>query len=454
MVENMATLAEDMARWIWDLRYEALPSQVVTRTKLILLDTIGCALAALDAPPVRLARQVAREQGGNPLATPLGASWRTSTELGAFINSLAARYLDFNDYTDVGSHPSTNIGTVLAVGEAQGAGGKELILATNVAYEMQLRLRAACENQKDGWDNSTLEHYSAAALAGKLLGLTVAQLAHALAIAAAHANTLAEVRRGQLSMWKAAAEAMSAKMGTFAALLARAGVTGPLSVIDGEYGFGNVVVGKFEPEFVRRRDGEFSILRSCIKVWPCLFVAQAPIAAAVQLHQQGVKAAEIEKIDVYLSEFGYTQQLRFQKSGVSTREDADHSVTYCVSRVFLDGTVWLPHFEEHKLKEPAAVDLMKRVTFHRDDNLPKRMGAAVEVTLRQGKTLRAEIPYGPGHTQNPVGEGEIAKKFHALADDVVGEEKARRAADMILHLEELRNVGALMETLVAPSKVQ
>ena len=72
----------------------------------------------------------------------------------------------------------------------------------------------------------------------------------------------------------------------------------------------------------------------------------------------------------------------------------------------------------------------------------------------KGKTLRAEIPYGPGHTQNPVGEAEIAKKFHALADDVVGEEKARRAADMILHLEELRNVGALMETLVAPSKVQ
>jgi 2-methylcitrate dehydratase len=449
----MATLAEDMARWISDLRYEALPSEVVTKTKLILLDTIGCALAALDAPPVRLARQVAREQGGNPLATPLGASWRTSAELGAFINSMAARYLDFNDYTVVGSHPSTNVGTVLAVGEARRAGGKEIILATNVAYEVQLRLRDACENQRDGWDNSTLEHYSAAALAGKLLGLSAAHLAHALAIAAAHANTLAEVRRGQLSMWKAGAEAMSAKMGTFAALLARAGVTGPLSVIDGEYGFGKVVVGAFEPEVLRRRDADFSILRSCIKVWPCLFVAQAPIAAAIQLYERGIKAAEVEKIDVYLSEFGYTQQTRFQKSGVSTREDADHSVTYCISRVFLDGTVWLPHFEEHKLKEPAVVDMMKRVTFHRDDNLPKRMGAAVEIKLRQGEVLRAEMPYAPGHTKNPVGEAEIAKKFHALADDVIGEERARRAADMILNIEEMGSVGALMETLVAPSKV-
>jgi hypothetical protein len=53
-----------------------------------------------------------------------------------------------------------------------------------------------------------------------------------------------------------------------------------------------------------------------------------------------------------------------------------------------------------------------------------------------------------------VGEADIAKKFHALADEVIGEEKARRAADMILHLEELPNFGALMYTLVAPSKVQ
>jgi hypothetical protein len=53
-----------------------------------------------------------------------------------------------------------------------------------------------------------------------------------------------------------------------------------------------------------------------------------------------------------------------------------------------------------------------------------------------------------------VGEAGIAKKFHALADEVVGAEKARRAADMILHLEEMQNVGALMETLVAPAKVE
>jgi 2-methylcitrate dehydratase len=454
LVRAMKTLAEEMAQWISELRYESLPPNVVARTKLILLDTIGCALGALDAPPVRLARQVAREQGGNALATPIGASWKTSADQAAFINSLAARYLDFNDYTDVGSHASTNIGSALAVAEMQGANGKELILSVVIAYEVQLRMREACDRAKDGWDNSTLEHYSVAALASKLLKLPPGKFAHALAIAAAHANTLSEVRRGKLSMWKGAAEAMSGKMGTYAALLARAGVTGPLSVIDGKYGFANVVAGKFNPQPLRKHDGRYHILRSCIKVWPCLFVAQAPIAAALELYKRGVRADDINKVTIALSDFAYKQQKRFQLSGVSSREDADHSVPYTVSRIFLDGSLWLPQFEEHKLTEPGVVELMKKISFRRDLKLPKRMGAIVEVQLRDGTKKRVRMPYGPGHTKNPIGTDGVAKKFHALADDVLGAERARKAAETILHVDELPNIAGLMEALAAPSKVQ
>ena len=134
LVRAMKTLAEEMAQWISELRYESLPPNVVARTKLILLDTIGCAPGAPDAPPVRLARQVAQEQGGNALATPIGAAWKTFADQAAFINSLGARYLDFNDYTDVGSHASTNIGSALAVTEMQGASGKDLILSVVMAY--------------------------------------------------------------------------------------------------------------------------------------------------------------------------------------------------------------------------------------------------------------------------------------------------------------------------------
>jgi hypothetical protein len=64
------------------------------------------------------------------------------------------------------------------------------------------------------------------------------------------------------------------------------------------------------------------------------------------------------------------------------------------------------------------------------------------------------MPYPPGHTNNPVGEAGIIKKFHALANEVIGEDKARRAADMVLHMDELSHLGGLMESLVAPSKVE
>ena len=85
----MATLVEDIADWIAELRYDMLPREVVNRTKLILLDTLGCALGALDAHPLQLARQVVLEQGGNPQATPIGVRWKTSSDQVAFLDGIA-----------------------------------------------------------------------------------------------------------------------------------------------------------------------------------------------------------------------------------------------------------------------------------------------------------------------------------------------------------------------------
>ena len=95
----MTTLVEDVAGWIAELRYDRLPREVVNRTKLILLDTLGCALGALDAHPLQLARQVVLQQGGNPQATPIGVRWNTSSDQVAFLDGIALRYLDLNDYS-------------------------------------------------------------------------------------------------------------------------------------------------------------------------------------------------------------------------------------------------------------------------------------------------------------------------------------------------------------------
>ncbi len=458
----MTSLAEGIATWVAELSYEDLPPDVVAKTKRVLIDTLGCAIAALDATPVRLARQVVQEQGGAPQSTPIGLSWKTSCEQAAFLNGMALRYLDFNDYASSGrpDHASINVAPALAVAQAQGLGGKELILGIVIGYEVQLRLRdATARATRVGWDHSTSVHYSAAALAGKLLGLPAAKIAHALAIAGSHASTLAEVRRGKLSMWKGAAEPIGARSGTFSALLARAGLTGPLTIFEGKHGYGNVVAGALDEDLLRKRDGNFRILKSCIKAWPCLFVAQAPVAAALKIRSEGCRPEEIERITVGLGDFGYENQQRFSKENISTREDADHSVPYCVARALLDGELRWDHFGEESFKEPRAVDLMHKVVLRHDPELraflPEIVGANVEVKLGSGNVLREAVPYPPGHSLNPPSEEEIAKKFLSLAQESLGHDRAHRAIEMILNVEKLSNLEILLEALRAgPSATQ
>lgn len=452
----MTSLAEEIATWVAELRYEELPPEVVAKTKWVLIDTLGCALGALDALPVRLARQVVEEQGGALQTSPIGLSWKTSCEQAAFLNGMALRYLDFNDYASGGrpNHPSINVAPALAVAQAQGLSGRELILGIVIGYEVQLRLRdATAGGTYEAWDHSTSAHYSSAALAGKLLGLLPSKIAHALAIAGSHASTLAEVRRGKLSMWKGAAEPIGARNGTFAALLARAGFTGPLTIFEGKHGYGNVVAGALDEQLLKKRAGEFQILKSCAKAWPCVFIAQAPVAAALKIRRRGVPPEEIKEITVGLGDFGYKNQQRFAKENISTREDADHSVPYCVARALLDGELRWDHFEEESFKQPRAVELMQKVVLRHDPELraflPEIVGANLEVKLRDGNVLREDVPYPPGHSLNPLSEKEMVNKFLTLAKGTLSQDRANRAVEMILQVEQLSNLDTLLEALCA-----
>ena len=257
-------------------------------------------------------------------------------------------------------------------------------------------------------------------------------------------------------MWKGAAEPIGARSGTFGAFLARAGLTGPLTIFEGKHGYGKMVAGALDEKTLRKREGRFQILKSCTKGWPCVFVAQAPIAAALQIRRQGLRSEAIEKITVGLGDFGYKNQQRFSKENISTREDADHNVPYCVVRALLDGEVRWDHFEEQGFNDPRAIELMKRVGLRRDPKLraflPEIVGANVKAKLRGGKTLFAEVPYPPGHCRNPLSDKELVKKFLTLASGAMDEDQANRAVDMILNVERLSNLAPLADALcVKPS---
>jgi 2-methylcitrate dehydratase len=446
------TLAQDIARWLVELRYEDLPANVLATAKRVTLDTLGCALGAFDAEPVRAARKVIALQGGNPQATIVGAGGKVSCDQAAFLNAMALRYLDYNDYIALGRphHGSMNVAPALAVAETQQASGKDFLLGLIAGYELEVRLRdAMAAREPEGWDGASIvAQYASAAAAGKLLRLDAAKLSNALAIAGSNANTLSEVRRGaEMTPAKGAAEPMAVRNGVFAALLAREGLTYPLTMLDGEYGFGNVVPGALDESVLRKRTGEFQILKSCIKLWPCVGTAQAPIAAALAIHKQQPQPNEIARVVVDLSAFAYRQQIAYPAE-IRTREHADHSVPYTVARALLDGEVVIDDFDEKRFRDPTVLALIRKMELGSDPALSDaNLGARVQVTSRGGQIYNASIPIPPGNILNPADDTSVAKKFSTLAENVLGQARSQQAIDAILSIDTTPRLEKLLSGL-------
>ena len=454
------TVAEDVGNWVAKLRYEDLPPQVVQKAKRVLLDTLGCALGAMDAAPVRIAQRVATSQGGNPQATALGVRSKVSCEQAAFLNGMAIRYLDYNDYAALGSahHCSINVAPALAVAEMQSLSGKDLLLGIVVGYEVQIRLRDATEGGAvKGWDTGTVAtSYSAAAVAAKLLGLDASKIAYAMAIAGAHGNTLAEVRGAALSSGgpmtpsKGTADPMSARLGTFAALLAKEGLTYPLTIFEGTAGYGKIASGKLQEEILRQRSGDFQIMKGCFKIWPCFVYGQTPIATALEVYKKKPAPEEIQSITVGVSDTAYKNQLDYVGE-ITAREHADHSIPYVISRALLDGQVTVDDFDERRFREPRAVALVKKVSLRSDPSLSRpgqeAYGIKLEVELKNGSVLKSELAAPPGSMENPADEEILGKKFLPLAEKVLGKARAQKAIEVILSADRAANLKDLLSAV-------
>ena len=159
-----------------------------------------------------MARRCALRVRSEPPAHLFGGG-QSSIEWATFVNGLLIRYLDYNDtYLSLEpAHPSDNLAPVLAVGELAGAGGRDLITAAVLAYEVQCRLCDAASLRKHGFDHVTYGAISSTAAACRLLKLDPVRTAHAIGLAGVANVAIRQTRSGELSMWKGCAFANAAR---------------------------------------------------------------------------------------------------------------------------------------------------------------------------------------------------------------------------------------------------
>ncbi|MGW4591115.1 MmgE/PrpD family protein [Amycolatopsis thermoflava] len=400
-------IADDLGAWAASLQFSDLGEHAIHTVRQRLVDTLGCGLGAFHAEPGRAARRLARALPPGP-STVLGATDTTTADVAAFVNGTMVRHLDFNDgYLGLEpGHPSDNIPACLAVAEAEGRSGRDLVTAIALAYEVQVRLQDAANLYRRGWDHVNYVLVSAALAAGKLMGLDTGQLAQAANIALGGHLALRQVRAGELSWWKGSAAPNAARNGVFAAWLAREGFTGPAPVFEGAMGFMAQVSGPFtlEPaDFPRGPGSDYAVSRTLTKMLPTNGEMQTAVWAALALREQIPGLDAVERIVVDTTHIGWTILGKDpEKWRPATRETADHSLPYTDARVLVDGELTPSPYDPAALAAPVVASLMARVEVREDPELtamlPDRIPNRVTVHLASGEQLVREVHDAPAGT--------------------------------------------------------
>jgi 2-methylcitrate dehydratase len=422
-----ASLAERLAAYADRLHYDDLDAATVERVKVLVVDTLGCGLAAFDDEAVRICREVALSPAGG-VSTIIGTDRRTTPDLAAFANGAAFRNQDLNDIYvapragSQGAHPSDHIAACLAVAEAERASAADLIVAIVLAYEINCRLVDAVDLANRGWDPPVLSLPAVALAAGKLMRLTPDRLAQAVNLAINDHIPLGQTRAQTLSDWKGLADAEANRNAVFAARLARAGLTGPAPIFEGRWGFFKQVSGSADVDVgaFGGRGSEFRIHRTGMKPFPVVVHAQTAVLAGIALAREVGDLDRIASIEIATTRRGYQMAgSEAEKWAPQTRETADHSLPYVAARAMLDGDINHHSYEPDKLHDPRILAVMRKISVKPDpafDTFPGAPPVRITAILHDGRRIVEQVDNMPGFPGQPIARADVERKFHSNVD--------------------------------------
>ena len=468
-MRNPETLLQRFSRFAAGATYESLPPAVITSIKERTLDTIGLCLAATPLETSQMVLNLAVSWEGKEEATTIGAPHRLPAPSAGFVNGTLAHSLDFDD-THLPSvlHPSASIiPGVLAVGEAIGAVGKDVIAAAAVGYELCVRTGMAAYDRKlgnsvffeRGWHATSIcGTLGVAAAAAKLYGLGAEGIMHAVGIAVSMGAGVIEANRTGGSV-KRLHCGWAAHAGIIAAQTARAGFTGPPSILEGRFGFYQAFCGgQFdEAEFLQRLGEYWCIPDIFYKPYPANHFTHAGIDAALRLRERLGNLDDIAEIELGVSSptLRTIAQPPEQKARPQSGYHAQFSGPFTVATALMgDGGglgLWLDDFTDAHVNDPRYLALAAKVrcvaNAESDAIFPNQFPAVLTIRLKSGEVLVEKVLANRGGPGNPLSFEELKMKFSANAGRCLNTAAVSALADSIAQMEEVSLADLLTQTL-------
>jgi 2-methylcitrate dehydratase PrpD len=452
----------------------ALPEAVCRMVRQAIVDTVGVALGGLSVETVQPLTEFLVETAKEGPCTLIGRSERLSPPGAALYNGTLAHALDFDDtHMPTVVHPSAcTLPVALALGQRVGADFQALVEAVALGNEVALRIGMAAHDDAGGGSRliATGRHPSgfcgplgAAAAAARILGLPPAQTAHALAIAANLAFGTLEPNRAGGTL-KRSFCGWAAQSGLVAAELARRGITGPASALEGEFGLLGAQLGA--PVAPDRLTGglgrRWEVSNTGFKPYPCnVYTHSAIDAARAALDRHGpVDPVAVTHIEVTAPGpvAAVVGAPIARKRRPQSSHEARFSIPFVVARTLLGaaGTAGPgpEDFADAALNCPATLALAGRTDVVADPALerdfPRRVPCRIVLNTDAGR-LTAEVATARGSRDTPLGEDDLRAKFLRLAAPRLGAGTAGDWADRVLSGKGFTDIEAMLAPLAGPT---
>ena len=435
-------IIDSMADYMLAARRVKLPAEVIQKGKSHILDTLAAIVSGSTLQAGKLGLQHARAQGGKEECAVLGSNLRTTPISAAFANGMSA-HADETDDSNSQLHPGCAIvPAALAVAEAQNRSGDALLRAVILGYDIGFRFHLAFQPRSTSFGAT----FGASAAAGALAELDHLQLCYSISYAAQQASGSRAWVGDDDHIEKAFDYAgMPARNGVTAALLVKSGYTGNRDVLEGDQ---NIIktCAPCEPSKLLSDLGQKFTITSClVKKYPVGSPMMETVDATLaMLAKHPIRPQDVERVVVRIPESGART--------VNNRKMPDVNVQYMVSTILLDGEITFESAHDYKrLQDPRLQEMKQRVQLIADEELERagaRFQGLVEVTLKDGKTLREHVSNCRGRPQNPMSPEEVEKKAAWLMEPVLGKKNVDQIIEASRKLETLGSVREIIGQLM------
>ena len=454
---NNKSISETITEFVLNLKYEDIPPEVIDYAKLLLIDSLGCAEAAIDEPHAKQLFEAISKKDSHDEARLWGSDIMVDLDDAVIYNGSLIHGLDYDDTHALAiTHPSSSVATAgLTIGEYLNKSGKDIITAMIAGYEVLLRLGSYANgglHDRAFHPTGCLNAFSSACIAGKLMGVEPLVLRNALGICGSQAAAILEFLNDGTDV-KKIHPGWGIHSALYALDYAGYGFTGPITVFEGVQGYFAAHIGRTEgiEEVFSDFGNRWYTSEIAFKFYPvCHWLHGFNDILFKMEEENSFGADDIETleciIDERVSEVGYAAP---DKLRPATEYHQRFSLYYTIAMAAYKGRLGPKEINAEHMKDQGLLDMIDRVKIKVDPDayVPGAFPAQLNVTLKDGRQFCGSQPYEVGNKKNPAKKEHVLRKYYDNTLDYIGKDKADKIVEDVENFETQTNVADILDNL-------